>query len=520
MKKLKILDSTLRDGAQSESISFSVSDKLKIIGILDDMGVDYIEAGNPGSNPKDLEFFARAARTNMKTARLCAFGSTRRKNLRAEEDDNVLSLLKANTDVVVIFGKSWDLHIREILKTTPENNLELIGDTVAFFKHKGKEVIYDAEHFFDGSKNNRDCALDSLRAAAAAGADSLCLCDTNGGGLPGEIFRVTREVVAMFPGLPVGIHCHNDIGCAVASSMIAVDAGAQQVQGTFIGIGERCGNADLSVIIPNLQLKQGYQCISSDLDKLSEAVFAVSEIANIPVPLNKPYVGLSAFAHKGGMHIDGVCKCSQSFEHVEPTLVGNKRRFLMSEVSGRTTVLAKVKGIAPELHKDSPETALIVQKLKDMEHEGYQFESADASFELMVLNVLGRFQPHFKLNMYKTSGEWPNPDGAMSAYAVLIIDVNGKTETAASTGNGPVNALDLALRKALTVFYPEVSKVHLVDYKVRVLTAENGTAAKVRVLLESTNGERVWTTVGVSTDIIQASWLALVDSIEYILNGL
>lgn len=520
MKKLKILDSTLRDGAQSESISFSVSDKLKIISVLDDMGVDYIEAGNPGSNPKDLEFFARAAKINMKTAKLCAFGSTRRKNLRAEEDDNVLSLLKANTDVVVIFGKSWDLHIREILKTTPENNLELISDTVDFFKKKGKEVIYDAEHFFDGYKSNRACALDSLRAAARAGADSLCLCDTNGGCLPGEIFRITQEVVGLFPGLPVGIHCHNDIGCAVASSMIAVDAGAEQIQGTFIGIGERCGNADLSVIIPNLQLKQGYQCISSDLGKLSEAVFAVSEIANIPVPLNKPYVGLSAFAHKGGMHIDGVCKCSQSFEHVEPTLVGNKRRFLMSEVSGRTTVLAKVKDIAPELHKDSPETALIVQKLKEMEHEGYQFESADASFELMVMNVVGRFQPHFKLNMYKTSGEWPNPDGAMSAYAVLIIDVNGKTETAASTGNGPVNALDLALRKALTVFYPEVSKIHLVDYKVRVLTAENGSAAKVRVLLESTNGERVWTTVGVSTDIIQASWLALIDSIEYILNGL
>lgn len=520
MKKIKILDSTLRDGAQSESISFSVSDKLKIISVLDDMGIDYIEAGNPGSNPKDLEFFELAAKINMKTAKLCAFGSTRRKNLRAEEDDNVLSLLKANTDVVVIFGKSWDLHIREILRTTPEDNLDLIRDTIEFFKNKGKEVIYDAEHFFDGYKSNRACALDSLRAAAQAGADSLCLCDTNGGSLPSEVFRITQEVTAMFPNLPIGIHCHNDIDCAVASSMIAVDAGAKQVQGTFIGIGERCGNADLSVIIPNLQLKQGYQCISSDLSMLSQAVFAISEIANVPVPMNKPYVGQSAFAHKGGMHIDGVTKRSDSFEHVDPAQVGNKRRFLMSEVSGRSTVLAKVKGIAPELNKDSPETALIVQKLKEMEHEGYQFESADASFEMMVLNVLGRFKPHFKLNMYKTSGEWPNPDGTMSAYAVLIIDVNGKTETAASTGNGPVNALDLALRKALAVFYPELSRIQLIDYKVRVLTAEKGSAAKVRVLMESTNGERSWTTVGVSTDIIQASWLALVDSIEYILNGL
>jgi len=291
-----------------------------------------------------------------------------------------------------------------------------------------------------------------------------------------------------------------------------------QVQGTFIGIGERCGNADLSVIIPNLQLKQDFQCTSSDLRKLSEAVYAISEISNVPVPTHKPYVGLSAFAHKGGMHIDGVIKCAHSFEHVDPKTVGNRRRFLMSEVSGRTTVLAKLGGIAPELTKESPETAAIVQKLKEKEHDGYQFESADASFELMVLTVLGRYQPHFKLIMYKTSGEYPSPNGELSANAMLTIDVDGKTETAASLGNGPVNALDLALRKAVTVFFPEVGNVSLVDYKVRVLTAEKASAAKVRVLIESTDGEKTWTTVGVSTDIIQASWLALVDSIEYILK--
>jgi 2-isopropylmalate synthase len=300
--------------------------------------------------------------------------------------------------------------------------------------------------------------------------------------------------------------------------MLAVYAGAVQVQGTFIGIGERCGNADLSVIIPNLQLKQGYQCVTSDLANLSEAVYAISEISNMPVPGNKPYVGLSAFAHKGGMHIDGVTKCSHSFEHVNPEAVGNKRRFLMSEVSGRTTVLAKLGGIAPDLTKDSPETAAIVQRLKEMEHEGYQFESADASFELMVLHVLGRYQPHFNLIMYKTSGEYPSPNGELSAYAMLTIEVDGKTETAASLGNGPVNALDLALRKALIVFFPEVGKVQLIDYKVRVLDGEQASAAKVRVLMESTDGETTWTTVGVSSDIIQASWLALVDSIEYILK--
>lgn len=518
MKKIQILDSTLRDGAQSEGISFSVSDKLNIIRALDDIGVSYIEAGNPGSNPKDIEFFNRAAEIKLQNAKLCAFGSTRRKNLKVEEDDNVLSLLKARTDVVVIFGKSWDLHIREILRTTAEINLELVYDTVNFFKKQDKELIFDAEHFFDGFKANRECAVDVLKTAAAAGADSLCLCDTNGGCTPGEIMSITREMVELFPGRKIGIHCHNDMGCAVANSMLAVDVGAEQVQGTFIGIGERCGNADLSVIIPNLQMKQGLECINSNLENLSEAVFAISEICNMTVPLNKPYVGLSAFAHKGGMHIDGVSKCAHSFEHVVPESVGNKRRFLMSEVSGRTTVLAKLGQVAPELTKDSPETAAIVQRLKQLEHEGYQFESADASFELMVLNILGRFTPHFELQMYKTSGEYPSPDGEMSAYAMLKIQVGGTTETAASMGNGPVNALDLALRKALTVFYPEVNQVHLIDYKVRVLTAEQATAAKVRVLMESTNGEEVWTTVGVSTDIIQASWLALVDSIEYILK--
>ncbi|HHT83584.1 MAG: citramalate synthase [Christensenellales bacterium] len=517
MKKIEIFDSTLRDGAQSEGVSFSVQDKLNIIKTLDEFGVKYLEAGNPGSNPKDIEFFERAAKTKLRNAVLCAFGSTRRKNLKVEEDCNVLSLFKADTPAVAIFGKSWDLHITNILKATLDENLELVYDTLKFFKNKGKEVIFDAEHFYDGYKANPEYAIKVLEAAAAAEADALCLCDTNGGCFPDEIYSITREVAQRFPDMKLGIHCHNDTGCAVANSMVAVEAGASQVQGTFIGIGERCGNADLSVIIPNLQLKKGYKCVDGDLSTLKDITLRLYEITNLIMPSNKPYVGVSAFAHKGGMHIDGVIKCPHSFEHVQPQAVGNKRRFLMSEVSGRTTVLAKIASIAPELTKDSPQTAAIVERIKELEHEGYQFEMADASFELVVLHILNKFKPHFKLNMYKTSGEYPCPDGEMSAYAMLKIEVDGAKETVASLGNGPVNALDQALRKALSVFYPELKKVHLTDYKVRVLTAEKATAAKVRVLIESTNGEDVWTTVGVSTDIIEASWKALVDSIEYIL---
>lgn len=518
MKIIEIFDSTLRDGAQSEGISFSVSDKLNIVKTLDEFGVAYIEAGNPGSNPKDIEFFEKAAHLELKNAKLCAFGSTHRKNTAVEDDPNVLSLLKAGTDCVAIFGKSWDLHVHKILNATLEENLLLVSETVAFFKQQGKEVIFDAEHYFDGYNANPEYALAVLKAAADAGADVLCLCDTNGGASPIAVGEGTRRVCDMFPGIRVGIHCHNDIGCAVASSMLAVEAGAVHVQGTFTGIGERCGNADLSIVIPNLQLKHGYRCVPGDLSLLSETVIRMTEISNLVLPNNKPYVGASAFAHKGGMHIDGVNKLSRSFEHIPPEAVGNQRRFLMSEVSGRTTVLAKLAKLASEFDKNSPETAQIVSRLKELEHEGYQFESADASFELMVLTLLGRFKPHFKLCMYRTSGEFPFPSGDESASAMLSIEVNGKIETSAAMGKGPVNALDTALRKALNVFYPELSKIHLTDYKVRVLTAEQASAAKVRVLIESTDGAVTWTTVGVSTDIIAASWQALVDSIEYILN--
>ena len=354
-----------------------------------------------------------------------------------------------------------------------------------------------------------------LKAAKRSGADVLCLCDTNGGTSPLTLYDAVKRVCVVFPDMRVAIHCHNDAGCAVANSLLAVEAGAVQVQGTFIGFGERCGNADLSAVIANLKLKRGYKMPELKIETLSETAIRIAEIANLNIPGDRPFIGKSAFAHKGGMHIDGVSKLSKSFEHIDPVLVGNQRRFLTSEVSGRTTVLEKAARIAPELKKDSPETAQIVEKLKELENGGYQFEAADASFELLILKLLGRYQPFFSLIQYKTTGDYPVPEGATSAYAMIQIRVDGKTETAASTGNGPVNAMDLALRKALSVFYPQLAKVHLTDYKVRVLGDRDATAAKVRVLIESSDGEHVWTTVGVATDIIQASWIALVDSLEY-----
>ena len=515
MRKLEMFDTTLRDGAQTEGVSFTVADKLKIAETLDRFGVKYIEAGNPGSNPKDMEFFKSAADLQLTNAKLVAFGSTKRKDIAVEEDANVISLLEANTATVAIFGKSWDLHATEILNTTLEENLNCVRETVRFFKAKGKEVIFDAEHFFDGYKNNPDYALSVLDVAMDGGADALVLCDTNGGMLPLGVYETVKTVCARFPDVRIGIHCHNDSGCAVANSIMAVEAGACHVQGTFMGIGERCGNADLSIIIPSLQLKAGYECISGSLDKLVETEITISEIANMSVPNNKPYVGESAFAHKGGMHIDGVDKLSRSFEHIDPALVGNSRKFLLSEVSGKKAVLLKLRNIAPELTKDSPETALILERLKELEHAGYQFEAADASFELLVKRVIGKFRPHFTTDLYKAASDWPTPDGEMNSNAMIKIKVDGSTEITAAVGNGPVNALDTALRKALCVFYPVLTSVHLIDYKVRVLETNHATGSGVRVLMESTDGHRKWITVGVSTDIISASFDALVDSLEY-----
>ena len=513
-----MFDSTLRDGAQGEGISYSVSDKVSIVRALDGFGLDYIEAGNPGSNPKDIAFFREIRKDTLKHAKLCAFGSTHKKGATPQNDPNVLSLLRAETEAVSLFGKAWDLHVHKVLLASLEENLDLVGNTIRFFRAQGREVIFDAEHFFDGLRANRDYALKVLQVALQAGASCLCLCDTNGGTMPLSVFNDVRLVRERFPEAAIGIHCHNDTGCAVASSIMGVEAGARQVQGTFIGTGERCGNADLSVIIPNLQLKLGYDCVSNGLSELLQTVRRVTEISNLQVPGNTPYVGASAFAHKGGMHIDGVNKISSSFEHVAPESVGNTRRFLMSEVSGRSMVMKKLSAVAPELTRDSQQVAAILKRLKDLESEGYQFEAADASFELMARRTLGRFAAHFDTVMYRTTGEYPPPAGDNSASAIISLNVDGREETTAAMGNGPVHALDLALRKALHVFYPGLAGVRLTDYKVRVLTGAEATASKVRVLIESTDGERIWTTVGVATDVVAASWEALCDSLEYVLH--
>lgn len=512
MKRIEIFDSTLRDGAQGEGISFSVEDKLAIVSALDELGVAYIEAGNPGSNPKDLEFFTRAA--NLRRAKLCAFGSTRRAGIRVEDDANVRFLEQAGTPAVAIFGKTWDLHVTDVIRTSLDENLNMIRETIACFKVLGREVIFDAEHFFDGYAENKDYAFAALRAACEGGADVLCLCDTRGATYLTNLGTAVADVCRTF-GKRVAIHCHNDTGMAVAGSMAAVDAGATQVQGTLLGIGERCGNANLSTVIANLQTKRGFSCVPADqLAQLTPTVRRVAEIANVTLPGDAPYVGKSAFAHKGGMHIDGVMKLPRSFEHIDPDAVGNERRFLLSEVSGRTTVLAAVQRIDPTLTKDSPEVKAVVARIKELEFEGYQFEGAQATVELLIRKVLGVYKPFFDLEQYKIIGEQP-PVGDKSDTAVIRLRAFGKSEISAAQGDGPVHALDIALKKALTVFYPAVKSIRLTDYKVRVMESRSATASKVRVLIETTDGASSWTTVGVSADIIAASWIALVDSIEY-----
>jgi 2-isopropylmalate synthase len=515
MTRIAIYDSTLRDGAQTQGISYSVDDKIKIVERLDALGVAYIEAGNPGSNPKDLDFFARTASLKLANARIIAFGATRKVGIRVSDDANVQSLLKAGTAAIAIFGKSWDYQALEILRTTLEENLAMIGDTVRYLKQHGKEVVFDAEHFFDGYKENAEYALKTLAAAVDAGADSICLCDTNGGSFPDEIFDITRTVCARFPNAAVGIHCHNDSEMAVANSIRAVQAGATQVQGTINGLGERCGNANLCSIIPNLQLKLGHECIPPDaMRHLTSVARSVAEIANMPHNEKAPYVGGHAFAHKGGMHIDAVVKNPISYEHINPELVGNSRRVLMSEVAGRSTLLARINTVDPTLTKDSPETRRIMDKLKELEHEGYQFETAESSFELVVRKMLGRYTPFFELVEFKVIVNEPCVNEVNSSV-IIKVRVGDQEVLTVAEGDGPVNALDRAVRKALERLYPALGEIRLTDYKVRVLDSDKASAARVRVLVESTDGHESWTTIGVSTDIINASWQALVDAMEY-----
>ena len=516
MKRIYIYDSTLRDGAQAQGISFTVNDKLKIAASLDEFGVDYIEAGNPGSNPKDLDFFEKIKRKPLKRAKLVAFGSTRRANIATCDDANVKAILSAETPVVAIFGKSWDFHVTDIIKTTLSENLSMICDTISFMKQQGKETVFDAEHFFDGYKANPEYALASLDAAARGGADWLVLCDTNGGAFPSEIYEIVKIVGERF-SIPLGIHCHNDGGMGVANSIAAVEMGAVQVQGTINGYGERCGNANLCTIIPNLQLKRGFFCIpDANIEKLTSVSRYVSELANLTFNERDPYVGNSAFAHKGGMHIDAIQKNVASFEHISPEKVGNERRVLMSEVSGKSTILAKVQKIAPGVSKNSDEMQKIIDMLKQLEHDGYQFEGAEGSFELMVRRFLGNVNPFFEVKSFTVLCEehWQED---LSARAFIKIRVDGIEEITAAEGDGPVNALDKALRKALEVFYPKLNQMRLIDFKVRVLDTDKATAAKVRVHIESTEGDETWSTMGVSSNIIEASWNALIDSIEYFL---
>lgn len=515
MSKVYLLDSTLRDGAQSVGISFSVQDKLKIVRILDELKIDYIEAGNPGSNPKDMEFFERLQQNPLKNAKLTAFGATRKKNTAVQDDASIKSLLSANTPCVTIFGKSWDIHVTDILRASLSENLAMIRDTVRYLKEQGKEVVYDAEHFFDGYRANPSYALETLQAAYESGADCLCLCDTNGGCFPDFVQDVTRLVKDRFP-VAIGIHAHDDAGMAAANSVLAVTAGATHVQGTLAGFGERCGNANLSTILANLQLKLGFDCVPAEaLERLTSTVHEVADISNITLEKNMPYVGANAFAHKGGMHVDGVMKNSLTFEHVSPSAVGNSRRLMMSEVAGRSTILEKVKGFYPAIKRDSAEATMIIDMVKQMEHQGYQFEGAEASFELEVRKLLGVRPKFFELQMLSVVDEPQSEIRKKPSLASIKVLVGDTLEITAAEGLGPVNAIDAALRKALEVFYPEIGEIRLTDYKVRVLDSESATAAKVRVLIESTDGHEYWTTVGVAVDIMQASTRALMDSIEF-----
>ena len=520
MKKVELLDTTLRDGAQSEGISFSVRDKLAVVETLDGLGIPLVEAGNPGSNPKDLEFFQEVRALRLKHARLAAFGATRRPGVAVADDPQVRSLVEAGTPVLVIFGKSWDLHVTEVLKTTLDENVRMVRDTLVYAKARAERVVYDAEHFYDGYRANPDYALATLDAAVEAGADVLCLCDTNGGRFPEEVAEATQVVRVRFGSrVAVGVHTHNDSGLAVANALAAVRAGATHVQGTLVGFGERCGNANLATLLANLQLKAGYACIPAvKMAGLTAAARRVAELANVGLADDQPYVGVKAFTHKAGMHMDGVRKCTESFEHVPPESVGNARRFLISEIAGRSAVLARIQRIAPKVQKTDTVVDEVVARLKTLEQQGYQFEGADGSFELLVRKALGTYQPHFVLDHYQILSERPAKNNQEGATAIVKISVEGRTEITAAEGDGPVNALDRSLRKALERFYPALAEVRLTDYKVRVLDGNHATEARVRVLIESTDGRAAWTTVGVSTDIIEASWFALVDSIEYKLS--
>jgi 2-isopropylmalate synthase len=512
-----LYDTTLRDGAQGEGVSFSVHDKLRIARKLDDLGIHFIEGGWPGSNLKDDAFFAEARTSKLKRARLVAFGCTRRAKYRAEDEPLLRTLLDAGTTVCAIFGKSWNLHVSDVLRATLEQNVAMIAESVAFLRSQGREVIYDAEHFFDGYRADPGYALATLEAACDAGAQVIVLCDTNGGSLPSELARAVEAVRARIDGA-VGIHTHNDCELAVANTIAAIEAGAVHVQGTMNGFGERCGNANLCSIIPILRVKMGIDCIGGDdLQRLAETSAFIDEVANMPPAENRPFVGRSAFAHKAGMHVDAIIKNPATFEHIEPSLVGNARRILVSELAGSSTIEAKAKEYGLDLSRRSPEARQVLDRLSRLEHEGYVFEDAEASFELLMKRATGHLREAFDLLGYRVIVEKRGHDDEPITEATLKVSVGGRQMLTVAEGDGPVHALDGAMRAALEHFYPELKSVRLTDFKVRVVNVKEGTAAKVRVLVESADEHGSWSTIGVSTNVIEASWQAIAESVEYAL---
>lgn len=512
--KISIYDTTLRDGNQAIGIGFSLADKLRIAQRLDEMGIHYIEGGWPNpTNTIDCDFYREIAKRRLK-AKIAAFGSTKRPHTRAKEDPFLRLLVQCNSPVVTIYGKSWDLHVKKVLHCSEAQNLDMIAESIAFLKKHKDEVVYDAEHFFDGYRSNRDYALRTLKIAQEAGVDIIVLCDTNGGTLPSDFVKTFREVQSQI-STPLGVHMHNDTGCADANSFLGVDEGAIQVQGTMNGIGERCGNANLCTLIAGLQLKRGYAVLSREqIKKLTETSIFISEVANISHDVRYPYVGESAFSHKAGAHIDGVRKVRESFEHVDPETIGNKRHFVLSNQAGKGTILEKLKDIKPDLKKDDLLVKRLLNKIKEMESEGYHFEAAEGSFQLIVQEILGNASEPFSVKGFRVIEE-KRENSEMFSEATIKIEEGGQTEHTAAEGDGPVNALDNALRKALNKFFPSLREVKLEDFKVRVLDGSEGTGAKVRVLIESSDGKERWSTIGVSTNIIEASWLALIDSLKY-----
>lgn len=514
-KHIELYDTTLRDGSQGEGVSFTVADKLVVTKKLDELGVRYVEGGWPGSNPRDAEYFEAAKKLKLKTARVTAFGSTARPGKPPSKDENIKALLAAETPVITIVGKTWAEEVRSSLRISLAANVELIGKSAAYLSKRVDKLILDAEHFFDGYAANPEYALECLRAAVEGGASVLCLCDTRGGSLPAQIAKAVTEVGKL--GVDIGIHCHNDSGLAVANSLAAVEAGAVQVQGTMNGFGERCGNANLCTLLPNLQLKLGYKCVSArQLKKLGETSRHLYELANMVPDRQAAYVGLSAFAHKGGLHVSAIKRNRASYEHIDPTLVGNAQRVLVSDLSGKSNIEYKAKQFGLDVENRADELGGLLAEVKNLEKSGFIFEGADASFELLLRNSLHGKEAFFKLIGFRVIDEKRHEDEpAQTEATVMIEDPEGNVEHTAASGNGPVHALDLALRKALVRFYPNLSEVHLHDYKVRVLAGEEGTAGLVRVLIESGDTEERWGTVGVSHNVVEASWQALVDSLAY-----